>query len=322
MLSQEQTLSLAEARDIVGRAVAKGEALNQRGAFVLVDDGGVVITAARMDGAGKLGVPISRAKAYGAAVNRETSAQFASRMSQMFVGIYMAYQDLARDSTFPGPGAMPIRKNGQVVGAISTGAGIGPFCKFEGVDPAALIVEGKPTNAEDLIIAYALGLPYAPQHGDDMKRWTEAYGAAPSHGAGTGFAVAPPAKRQAALDAAQRMIDAGMAEAERLKASVAIAVTDRHGDIVRVDRMDGAPPMTPDVAEAVAVTALNFQSPSGEAPRDAAQFAAAAPFKFLAVPGGLPVERGGRIVGALGVGGADQRMCAEIASVARGALGN
>jgi uncharacterized protein GlcG (DUF336 family) len=322
MLSQEQTLSLAEAREIARRAINKAEALAQRGAFVVVDDGGVVITASRMDGAGKLGIPISRAKAYGAAVNRETSAQFAARMSQMFVGIFLAYQDLARDSTFPGPGAMPIRKNGQVVGAISTGAGIGPFCKFEGVDPAGLVVDGKPTNAEDLIVAYALGLAYVPQHGDDMKRWTDAYGAAPNHGAGTGFSIAPPATMQTALDAATRMTDAAMAEAGRRKQAVAVAVTDRHGDIVCIDRMDDAPPMTPDVAEAVAVTALNFRAPSGTIPRDAAQFAAAAPFKFLPVPGGLPVERGGRIVGAVGVGGADQNECAKIAEAALAALGN
>jgi uncharacterized protein GlcG (DUF336 family) len=120
-------LGLAEGRAIACRAIAKAEELTLRGAFVVVDDGGIAVNAARMDGAGAVGIPISRAKAYEAGANRETGAQFAQRVSNMFVGIDMAYQDVVRDRTFPGPGAAPIRRDGAAIGAISTGAGIGPF---------------------------------------------------------------------------------------------------------------------------------------------------------------------------------------------------
>jgi uncharacterized protein GlcG (DUF336 family) len=328
MLSPTSVLTLAEARALVRRAVDKAEDLNARGAFVVVDDGGIVVSASRMDGAGAIGIPVSRAKAYEAAANRETSAQFAERMAGMFVGIYMAYQDVVRDRTFPGAGAVPIRQGGAVVGAMSTGASVGPFVKFEGLDPVKLIVDGKPTNAEDLIISYALGVPYSPQHGDDLKRWVAAYGAPPNLGPGTGLAKSPAATRQAGLASAIRMVDAAVAEAGRRNARVAVAVTDRHGDLVQIDRMDDAAPMTPDVAEAVAVTALNFRAPSGEVAKlqrdypDLARLPGAAPFKYLPIPGGVPVARAGRIVGAVGVSGADPAECEAIAAAALAAVVN
>ncbi len=68
-----------------------------------------------------------------------------------------------RDDIFPGPGAMPIRKGDRVVGALSTGGGLGPWTEIPGVDPSELMVDGAPANAEDMIIAHVLaaggGLP-------------------------------------------------------------------------------------------------------------------------------------------------------------------
>ena len=37
-------------------------------------------------------------------------------------------------------------------------------------------VAGRPANPEDLLIAYALGVPYVGQHGDDSTRWALRFG--------------------------------------------------------------------------------------------------------------------------------------------------
>jgi glc operon protein GlcG len=312
-------LLLEEARAIARRAVDKAEDLGQRGAFVVVDDGGIVITASRMDGTGSLSYPVSRAKAYGAAVHREPSAAFAERFSHAFAGIFSAFQQIVRDAVFPGAGAQPILKEGRLVGAISTGLGVPPFVKFPGLEPMKLIVEGKPANAEDLCISYALRKPYSPQHGDDLKRWIDAYGK-PPEGQGIGLAEAPRSTKQLDLDAAIRMCDTAMAEAKRRNAFVSIVIVDQHADVVQLDRMDNAAPMTPDAAEALAATAVNFRAPSSSAAKypDLRALSRVTPFKYLPVPGGLPLVQSGRVTGAIGVSGADPEVCETIARVATG----
>lgn len=314
-------LGLEDARKFIRRAVAKAEDLSAAGAFVVVNDGGVPVSASRMDRAGAFGIPVSRAKAYIAGSGREPSATFAARQAGNFLGIFLSYQQLARDHIFPGPGAFLIHANGAVIGAMSTGAGIGPFVKWPGLsDPMKLVVDGKPTNLEDLVISYALNEPYQPQHGDDAKRWTEAYAGLPS-GSGTGLAEVAAARRQTVLDTAIRLSDAAMTEAGRAQALVAVAVVDRNGDVLQIDRMDGAAPMSPDIAEAVAVTAVNFQAPSENAAQPQfAQIVEAAPFKFLPLAGGLPIKDGARVIGAIGIGGGDPEVCATIAAKAIAAL--
>ena len=314
-------LGLGDARKLIRRAVAKAEDLGAAGAFVVVNEGGVPITASRMDRAGAFGIPVSRAKAYIAGSGRETSATFAARQAGNFLGIFLSYQHIARDHIFPGPGAFLIRANGAVIGAISTGAGIGPFVKWPGLsDRMKLVVDGKPANLEDLVISYALNEPYQPQHGDDAKRWTDAYGCLPS-GTGTGLAEVPAARNQTTLEAALALSDAAMTEAAQRHTAIAVTVVDHNGDVLQIDRMDSAAPMSPDVAEAVAVTAVNFQAPSERAAQPQfAHIVEAAPFKFLPLAGGLPIKDGARVVGAIGIGGADPEVCAAIAAKALAAL--
>ncbi len=301
-------LTLAQARALIRRAIDKAEELAQTGSFVVVNEGGIVISASRMDGAGSIGIGISRAKAYEAAANHETSAQFAERMYSRPPGVYTSYQEILRDKPFPGPGAVPIREGGFVVGAISTGAELGPFLKFDGVPPDKFVVHGLPANAEDLIISYAMGLDaYAPQHGDDVARWRDAYGTLPdSFPEGHGFDEAPPARRQRRLDAAIALVESAFARARRRGASISAVVADRNGDLIQQDRMDGAAPMTPDLAEAKAATAVNFRCPSAAVrnwARESPQLATLVRFPFLPLPGGIPIFRGDEIVGAIGVAG-------------------
>ena len=166
MAAEEGTappLTLAEARAYIDRAVAKARELGQRGTFVVVDEGGNVVSISRIEGAPRAGIGVSRAKAYAAAVTHEPTAQFSERMHR-FPERFQAYETILPEHLFPGPGGMPIVKGGRVVGGMSTGPGIRPWAQVPGLDPAKLTVDGAPANVEDLIIAYALDVPYQNQH--------------------------------------------------------------------------------------------------------------------------------------------------------------
>jgi uncharacterized protein GlcG (DUF336 family) len=72
-----------------------------------------------------------------------------------------------------------------------------------------------------------------------------------------------------------------------------------------------------DVALATAATSARFGRPSHELESlygsATPMLAALNPGPFLAAPGGIPLVAHGRLVGALGVGGADPQACADIA---------
>jgi uncharacterized protein GlcG (DUF336 family) len=287
-------LTLAEARAIVDRAVAKARELYQAGAFVVMDAGGNVVSVSAIEGAPTSSVWVSRAKAYVAAVQREPSARRAANWHRNAAG-FSAYQRLMRDEIFAGPGAVPIRRDGQVVGAISTGGGLGPWTEIPGVDPSLLMVDGTPTNAEDLIIAVALQVPYENQH-PDVERLV-----------GPRVTVRPD-DRPRTLAIARGYADRAIEAAGARQVRVAVAVLDELGQLVQVDRMDGGAPLWPDLAEALARTALSFQCASSEVSQrftDAqlAQIQALTRHRLVAVGGGVPIANAGRVVGAIGVTG-------------------
>lgn len=310
-------LSLREARAIARRGVEKAEELKQSGAFVVVDQFGVIVTASRMDGARTMSYRISRAKAHLAAVQYHGTGEVYDMMMASPKILLDQIGGLVSEPIFHGQGSQLIERDGRIVGAFSTGAGIPPWVKFPGVAPEKLIADGKAANGEDLVVSYALGKPYAPQHGDDEAKWIKAYGE-PPQGRGTAMDKSPEARNQAELDAAIRLTDAAMAEAKRRQALISVVVVSAAGEVVQLDRMDGAAPMTPDAANSLAVTALNFQGSSALAADypDLRGLGAAAKLNFLAAPGGLPLVRGGRVCGGIGVSGTDPKTCEEIAAVA------
>lgn len=319
MTKKDLPLSLSGARVTVRRAVEKAEDLAQRGAFVLVDQGGIIVTASRMDGAGNLSFGAAYSKAAAASNHRYNSELLYNLYNTTPSFMIANVQRFSRTPVFPGPGAQIIVEDGRVIGAISTGLGVVPAVKFPGIDADKMTADGKPGNGEDICISYALRKPYAPQHGDDLPRWIEAYGK-PPEGQGTGMADPPKAVKQVELDAAIRLCDAAIAEAERRNVAVSVAVMDRYGDMIQLDRMDYAAPMTPDIALAVGVTAVNFGAPSDSVANfpDMEGLARATPFKMLAIPGGLPIVRDGHVSGAIGVSGADPKECKAIAQAALG----
>jgi uncharacterized protein GlcG (DUF336 family) len=204
---------------------------------------------------------------------------------------------------------MPIYSEGIVVGGFSaSGATIGPFVNIPGIDRRMLIADGKPANSEDLIVLWTLGLPYEGQHGDDEKRWLEAFAELPNE-LGLGYGDPPPAS-QPEHEWALGLADRAIAEAARRGGRISVAIVDSRGDPIQQDTMDGAPSAAPFVAEAVAAGAATFQLPSAEI--DPA-LSAVLPYRVLTVPGGVPVREGDRIVAGLGIAGPEVAVCAEIA---------
>jgi uncharacterized protein GlcG (DUF336 family) len=196
-----------------------------------------------------------------------------------------------------------------VAGIAASGATVGPFVDYPGADPRKLIADGKPANCEDLLVHWALGIPYEGQHGDDEERWIAAYGSLPDE-AGLGYADPPPAL-QPEHDWALGLADRAIAEAQARGVRVAVAIVDHRGDPIQQDTMDGGPTAGPFVAEAVAAGAATFQQPSAEI--DPA-LTSVLPYGVATVPGGLPVHDDDRVVAGLGIAGAAPGVCHEIAA--------
>ena len=158
-------LTLAEAREIIDRAVEKAGEYLQNGAFAVVDAAGNVISISKMDDAPAAAAGVARAKATLAAVMQSPTAGFADRMDVHPVR-YMAYQEILPEKTFPGGGGAPIMKGKRCVGGLATGPGVAPLTSIPGVHPQQLTSGNARGNAEDLVICHALRIPYRSQHGE------------------------------------------------------------------------------------------------------------------------------------------------------------
>jgi uncharacterized protein GlcG (DUF336 family) len=208
-----------------------------------------------------------------------------------------------------------------VIGGIAaSGATVSPFFPA-GIPQENMIADGKPANPEDLLIHYALDVPYVGQHGDDYARWARSFGDFPAEApAGLGMAPAPVASHQFEHDWAIGVADAVLAEAHRRKVLVALAVVDQRGDPIQQDAADGAPTAAAFLALSLAAAAATFQLPSHEiADRFGDQLAsviASLPYSILASRGGVPIRDGRTFVGGLGVAGAEPQLCEEIATAA------
>lgn len=289
-------LTLAEARAMIARGVAVAKDLHLAGAIVVVDAGGNVVSASRMDDSPMAAMAVSRAKAYLAAVQGRPTAAFAGNVRER-PEIFSAYQAIMRRQPFPGPGGMPIMKHGRCVGGIATGAGIGPFTEIPGVDPSKLMADGRPANAEDLVISAALGVSYTNQHGDRALR-------APGDG------TLPAGPLPLGLDDALACADRAITKAREVGTRIGVAVVDELGRLIHTDRMDGAPLVSCEMAEAKALSAAKFQRPTSaladEFRSRSARMRAIerlGGFTILALGGGVPIMQDGHMIGAIGVSG-------------------
>jgi glc operon protein GlcG len=126
------------------------------------------------------------------------------------------------------------------------------------------------------------------------------------------------------LEQALAYIRAGEEEATRQGLTLSFAVVDAGGHLVALQRMDGAPWITPEVALGKAWTAAAWGTPSaaqGEKMKElhafSAAISAATHGRFTPQIGGLPILEGDELIGAMGASGASG---AEDEAVVRAAL--
>lgn len=296
----EPDLTLAEARTITDRAIEKTRRFKLAGSMAIMDLGANVVCLSRM-GTAPTTIWIARAKAYLTAAKRTRLTETSARMhSRPFNNLN--WQRMAQEPIFPGEGGMLIYKEGRPVGALATGEGIGPFDEIPGVDPGEFELDGVRGNAEDVVIAYALQIPYEDQHTRTTDRPARE---GPLRGR-------PRMERiddlPHTLEVARRYADRALELAQQQGFALGVAVVDEVGLVMQMDRMDGAPPGSPDLAEARAATALLFQRPTLEvtrtmSPDQLARVSEIVHFKILDGGGGAPINRDGQVVGAVGVFG-------------------
>ena len=151
--------------------------------------------------------------------------------------------------------------------------------------------------------------------------------AAPSAQAQQQQQAAPPAAAPAAaplpygmplaMDAARKAMAAAEQEATRNNWNVVIAIVDSGGHLVMLHRLDGTQIASVRIAEGKARTALEFRRPT-KALEDAVAGGGAG-LRLLALEGitplegGVLIQTGGRIVGAIGVSGVTSAQDAQIA---------
>ncbi len=125
------------------------------------------------------------------------------------------------------------------------------------------------------------------------------------------------------LEGGQRVLGAALAEAQRLGApGGAIAVVDRGGDLIAFARLDQTFAAAARVAQGKAYTALQFQRPTKvfeDLIVEKGRTSMVALADFTPLQGGVPIVRGGEILGAIGVSGAasaqqDQEIAAAAAA--------
>jgi uncharacterized protein GlcG (DUF336 family) len=112
------------------------------------------------------------------------------------------------------------------------------------------------------------------------------------------------------LAEAQRTISGSHAKADSLGIRVTVAVVDEGGLLIALGRMDGAPPLSPQVAEAKAVgAAMLYRDGAGlaELAKDRPGFFSVAD-RLVRVPivpglGSVLIKRNSQVLGAVGVSG-------------------
>ena len=151
-------LTLADARAIVKRAIGKGSEVAWISTHAVVDAGGNVISVSRADGAPAGAAPVARAKAYLAAITGRPTILFANRMDAHPLRFH-GYRAILPRPVYPGPGAVPIMREGKVVGGYSSHIS-------SGKNGMKIEMDGKTLSRADVVTSHAVQAPYLEQHPD------------------------------------------------------------------------------------------------------------------------------------------------------------
>ena len=129
-------------------------------------------------------------------------------------------------------------------------------------------------------------------------------------------------KRALSLSDARKILDAARREAEQRKWNVSIAVVDEGGFLLALERMDGAPLQSAEIATRKAWTAAMVRLPT----KTVEDMAKERPGLLgmpgqLRVQGGVPIQVEGEWVGAVGVSGVASHEDEQVAKAGIAALG-
>jgi glc operon protein GlcG len=115
-------LNLGNANEVIARAHAKAAELGIRVSVAVVDEGGLLIALARMDGAPPLTPQIAEAKAVGAAMLHRDGASL-GELAKDRPGFFNVVDRLVRVPIVPGLGSVLIKRDGGVLGAVGVSGG-------------------------------------------------------------------------------------------------------------------------------------------------------------------------------------------------------
>jgi cob(I)alamin adenosyltransferase len=116
------------------------------------------------------------------------------------------------------------------------------------------------------------------------------------------------------IEKAMQLVQAAHAEAESIDLAITAVVVDESGRLVALGRMDGARPITVDIAMNKAYTAASFKQPTQELSGVAGQawfqsLIVSSGGKVTAGGGAIPLEDGGAIAVAGGTDDQDHKCC-------------
>lgn len=115
-------LSLETAEKILAAARAKASDMKVPMSFAIVDAGGYLIAAARMDGAAILTPSVAHSKAYTAAAFRRTSAEL-GKVAETRPQFFASIVNIGSVPLIAGGGGLPIRQGGEVIGGVGASGG-------------------------------------------------------------------------------------------------------------------------------------------------------------------------------------------------------
>ncbi|MGE3619830.1 MAG: heme-binding protein [Acidimicrobiia bacterium] len=110
-------VTLAEATAVVAAAQARAVEIGRTVCIAVFDSGGHLVAFARMDGSPTLSVEIAQAKASGTALSG-FDGNLLLKLYDSVPAKFAALGQLSGRPIFPGPGSLPLHRDGVVVGAI------------------------------------------------------------------------------------------------------------------------------------------------------------------------------------------------------------
>jgi len=122
-------------------------------------------------------------------------------------------------------------------------------------------------------------------------------------------------KRTLTLEIARAMAVAAEKKATANGWAMVVAVLDDGGNLINLDRMDGSPMGSIEVAQKKARTAVRFKSPSKDFADGMAKGSSALlALDVLPFEGGIPIVANGQVIGAIGVSGGTAEQDGQVAA--------